>query len=578
MAKEAVFQGAFTSGELSPHLFDRIDLEVYGAGCAYLRNFVPLPHGPITRRRGSRFVAQASAEARLVPFSFSITQSFVLEMTPGKMRVFYEDGIVLNAAGNAPIEVATPWTASDMPNLNWAQYKDWLYITDGRNEPRIIKRYSNTDWRIETPAWVAKPEQWAGDNWPQFVSFFEQRAVYAGTRNQPQQIWMSMTGLPENFTLQTAGETKDDNALSYTIFSTEANGITFVSVTDSLLVGTAGSEFRVGSTVTREAITPKNINIRPQTFFGSAKIRPIRAGSNTAFISRSRTRLRISEYSLSEEQYVATDLTLYANHILNNRIKEMSVQTAPDTYFWAITEVGELIGCTFEKAQKVLGWHTHTTQGEFKSVCVLPTTGNDLIYVCVKRGTKYFIELFYDLTEPILNPEGVKDAIFMDSTLEYKGEPVMGVVGLSHLEGETVSVLADQGSHPDVKVVNGGITLERASRHVQVGLMYKAEFISLIPQSQQTMTLGMVRRINEAIIALENSLDFYYKAATEDDNQLAYTGPTRIMNLAMPPRSDHINIAIKSKSTRTQQLYIMQDKPFPLTIRGIVYYINPSNI
>ncbi len=577
MAKEAVFQGSFTGGELSAHLHDRIDLEIYYAGSAYLRNFVPLPHGPITRRRGSQFIAESATEVRLLPFSFSVSQSFVLEIGDRKMRIYYQDGIVVNSDGT-PLEVLAPWELSDLPNLQWAQYKDWLYIVDGRHQPYAVKRYSNIDWRVEALEFIAKPEEWADENWPQFVAFFEQRAIYAGTAKQPQQLWFSMTGLPENFTLQTAGETQPDNAFTYTIFSEEANGITFISVTDSLLVGTAGSEFRVGSSISREALTPTNIQIRPQTFFGSARIRPIKAGSNTAFLNRSRTRLRIAEYSLAEEQYVATDLTLFASHILQTRVKEMSVQSTPDTYFWAITDSGLLIGCTFEKQQKVLGWHIHETQGFYRSVCVLPTTGDDIVYVSVERSGKYYTEMFTKLTEPIESAEDVTSATYLDSFLTYNGEATKNITGLEHLEGYIVSILTDGAAHPDLMVLNGALTLNWAAKDIRVGLAYNSHFTSLIPQSQEKLTLGQVRRINEAIIALENSHHFYFSAKERGMEQLEYFGPTRIMNKAKLPSSRHDTISISGASAREQQLNIWSDDPFPLTIRGIVYFITPSMV
>ena len=580
MAKESVIQASFSAGELSPHLHDRVDLEAYYAGCAELENFIPLPHGPILRRRGTHFIFEAKGtDVRLIPFSFNVKQSFVLEFSHKCIRVFYEDGIMLNDEGSI-LEITTPFEAKDLFNLNWAQSGDWLYLVDGRHAPKALKRYGNTDWRLEDVAFKKKPEEWKDENQPRFVALFEQRAYYAATPKQPQQIWASRTGLYEDFTMKDGENILDDHAFTYTIFSNDTNGIEWLLAMGALIIGTAGAEFKMGSTSAIDPITPKNVRISVQTHYGSASVRPLRIGSSVIFVQRSKNRIRSFEYSFSEDQYTAQDLTIFASHILAGRVRDMQVQSAPDSYVWLVTEAGQLIGCTYEKAQKVLAWHRHTTtNGKFTSLCILPTQGNDRLYVSVERdinGVKRtFIEVLIDSWEPA---DVAEDAFYVDSGLTYEGEPVTSLVGLQHLEGRTVSALVDGWVHPDMVVKNGGIKLQSPGSKIHVGLGYKSQFLSLVPQSQQRITLGSTRRISEATIALEDSADFFYKAATETHVEIAYDGPTKVMNKAVPLTSKHRTINVTSKSEKTAQLQLWQNRPLPLIIRGIVYTINPSSL
>lgn len=582
MAKQAVMQSSFVAGELSPHMFDRIDIEVYSAGAAYLRNFIPIQHGPIIRRQGSQYLNKTPGFCRLVPFSFSLTQSFMLEFSAGLLRVYYKDTIVLNAAGNAPFSTPTQFREKDLPNLCWAQYKDWLYVCDGYHPPVAIKRYANNDWRQEAIAFTNKPVEWGGTNWPQFVTFFEQRAVYAAAPANPQQIWMSRTGLPENFKYNDGTDSNgqlivlDDHALTYTIFSTDANGIKWIQPGSALLIGTSGGEYRVGSTVFGDAITPKNIKVVPQTTFGSAPVTPVRAGAAIVFIPRSRTRAYSIEYSIQQEQFLTQDITVFSSHIALAGIKEMSCQTAPDTYLWMITRDGDLIGCTYEKSQKVIAWHKHVTDGKYVSIGVSPSDGNDLIYVVIKRGNKYFTELFTNLTEP---PQDINDGWYVDSGLKYDGPPIQHIVGMTHLAGKLINVLADGWVHPQVTVsASGAFDLEQPASRIQAGLPYTSDFTSLVPQSQQQLTVGMKRRISEFLIALEDSLDFYYRAVSQEGAQIAYAGPTHIMNLAKAPYSGHRKLQVDSSSDYTEQLEVWTDRPVPLNIRGLLYYITPAGI
>lgn len=89
---------AFNAGEMSPLLDGRVDLEQRGRGCRTLENWIPLVQGPVTKRPGTKFVAAARGEGRLIPFTFSTTQSYVLEFSNLVMRVFKDGAIVTQTA------------------------------------------------------------------------------------------------------------------------------------------------------------------------------------------------------------------------------------------------------------------------------------------------------------------------------------------------------------------------------------------------------------------------------------------------------------------------------------------------
>ena len=98
MARVAVELTNFTGGELSPRLDGRTDLTKYTSGCATLENLVVYPHGSAARRPGSTFVAEVADsdnKTRLIPFEFSTTQTYMLEFSNLKMRVYKDSGAVL---------------------------------------------------------------------------------------------------------------------------------------------------------------------------------------------------------------------------------------------------------------------------------------------------------------------------------------------------------------------------------------------------------------------------------------------------------------------------------------------------
>ena len=98
MARVAVQLTNFTGGELSPRLDGRNDLAKYASGCSTLENLIVYPHGSAARRPGTNFVAEvadSTKKTRLIPFEFSTTQTYMLEFSNLKIRVFKDNGAVL---------------------------------------------------------------------------------------------------------------------------------------------------------------------------------------------------------------------------------------------------------------------------------------------------------------------------------------------------------------------------------------------------------------------------------------------------------------------------------------------------
>ena len=94
------FQTNFTAGELSPKLAGHINFDKYANGLEILENMTVFPQGGVTRRSGTRFVCEvkdSSAITRLIPFEFSVTQSYVLEFGDEYIRFLKDNGQIVAA-------------------------------------------------------------------------------------------------------------------------------------------------------------------------------------------------------------------------------------------------------------------------------------------------------------------------------------------------------------------------------------------------------------------------------------------------------------------------------------------------
>ena len=155
----------------------------------------------------------------------------------------------------------------------------------------------------------------------------------------------------------------------------------------------------------------------------------------------------------------------------------MAYQEEPNSIVWCVRTDGQLLGFTYQREQQVTAWHRHIFGGSFgsgnavcESVEVLPTDDSEYqVWVIIKRTingvTKRYVEYLHKFDFDETDDTSFN---YLDSQLAYDGSATTTISGLDHLEGETVSVLADGSTHPNKVVSSGGITLDRSSTKVKV--------------------------------------------------------------------------------------------------------------
>ena len=86
----------FIGGELGPSVRARSDIKVYANGCERIENFMIETTGPIKYRTGTLYInpTRRNNLARFIPFQFSDTQAYLIEVTPGYFRFYKDNGII----------------------------------------------------------------------------------------------------------------------------------------------------------------------------------------------------------------------------------------------------------------------------------------------------------------------------------------------------------------------------------------------------------------------------------------------------------------------------------------------------
>lgn len=151
MPNVRTLQRSFAGGEMSPEMFGRIDDVKYQTGAATMKNFVATPQGPAENRPGTAFVRavkDSTKRTRLIPFTYSTTQTMVIELGAGYIR-FHTQGATL-MSGGSPYEIANPYAEADLFDIHYVQSADVMTLVHPNYAPRELRRLGATSWTLTT--------------------------------------------------------------------------------------------------------------------------------------------------------------------------------------------------------------------------------------------------------------------------------------------------------------------------------------------------------------------------------------------------------------------------------------------
>lgn len=548
---------SFTGGEWSPRLQGRVDIQKYNTSCEILENMVCYPHGGITRRMGLELIEEAKAEnVRMIPFEYNREQAYVLEFSDKCIR-FYRNGAQLAPLG-VTYEVVTNYLETELEEICFAQSNDVLYLVHEKHPPRKLTRPGADTFNLADVAFTDKPAEWVADNYPRTVTFFQSRLVFGGTPLQPQTVWMSKAFDLEVFT--TGGAANDPK--KWTLSSTQNNAIQWIVPFKKLMIGTTGGEWSLSLPDNATAV-----QVERESNHGSKNSRSQLVGNEVLYISRDGKKLRGMTYSFEADGFTSPELSLLSEHLTRSGIKEYDFAQNPDGILWTVMQDGTFSGFTYLKSQEVQAWHRHSTNGQVKSVCTIEGSTGSETWFAVHRNGKTLIEKMADQFEG----ENANDpkCTYLDSFLTYQGDETSLISGLDHLEGMTVSVLADGFWLEDKEVEGGQITIERPSELVIVGLKYPWRTIPLRLEggSPVGFAQGKKKKIESIIVRLERSLGINHKI--KDGNFESELPARKFGDKFDTPASLFSGdqyIKLHNSWDRKGQFELFGDSPFPVTI------------
>ena len=144
------------------------------------------------------------------------------------------------------------------------------------------------------------------------------------------------------------------------------------------------------------------------------------------------------------------------------------------------------------------------------------TAGGHAPFVSSSVGTKYLLRS--DQNQVIVTVSGYTDASHVDATLETAPHVSLQATALAdwalatqalgdlwHLEGRELAILADGSVQPRATVVNGQITLPRASGRIVAGLPYVCDLETLNLEAGPPTLQGRQKAVNEVVLRVKDT-------------------------------------------------------------------------
>lgn len=405
---------------------------------------------------------------------------------------------------------------------------------------------------------------------PRAIGFYEERLYLAGTTGQPQTIFGSVSADFENHTPGTL----DDSAVNFTIASDKVNVIKHILPARFLQILTTSAEFTLSGGSGTTPVSPTNVNVLRETTFGTSDIRPLRAGNSTILIQKGQEKVKEITFDLDTDGLLGIDLSILADHIPRGGLSDMIWQQEPELILWFVHSDGRLIGLTYDRANGAIGWHEHPLGGNavVESVAAIPSGSEDQVYLSVKRTINGSTVRHICYMTPIYFNDDILDAFFVDSGLTYDGSATTTVSGLNHLEGETVSILADGSTHADKVVTGGTVTLDRSASKVHVGYSYTSyiETLRLEAGADDGIAQGKIKRIHGVTARFLNTVGAEIGPTVNSLDRVPFRDSSMAMNQAVPMYSGDKEVSFPSGYDNDAQIVIQQTQPLPMTVLAIM--------
>jgi len=476
------------------------------------------------------------------------------------------------------------WLADEYITVTWSavtgatEYNVYREVNGVYGYVGTANTTSFTDDNIEpdlqSTAPVYKNPFATANDYPSCSAYFQQRKMYANSKNSPQTLWSSQTAAPNNFNVSRPLVATD--AVTLVMDDREVNEIRHLIPMKDLIVLTSNSEWKVNGTDGVFQANPMPAAVI-QSCYGASHIEPVVSGSMVIFVQAGGSVIRDLGYDIMTEGYDGDELSLFSSHLFEGKeVVSMAYAKEPYRLLFVVFNDGTAATMTYNKKQKLCGWTQLVTKGSFECVDVVREGLEDVAYFVIKRNINGQDVKFIERTKTRI----IKDAsqgFLVDCGLSANFvNPVSTIRGLDHLEGEKVICNVNGGIIDGLTVENGSITLPNGKKasSIVVGLPYEFELETLNVEGENTQ--GLKKIINQVSVKIYNSReDFVFCGA--DGSEFRHSRCDDSINHAGHLYSKDIASTVFALPKTDATIKVKQTYPLPLTILSISAVVDVQN-
>jgi hypothetical protein len=299
--------------------------------------------------------------------------------------------------------------------------------------------------------------------------------------------------------------------------------------------------------------------------------------------------------------YTGNDISVLSSHLFfGHNLERWCYAEQPFYQVWAVRDDGILLSLTYLKEQDVNAWAHHDSFGnsgtdKFLSVASIPEQqipglNVDSVYFVLQRTIPGInggqpVQYVERMNCRNFLTNGASDATkawFVDCGLQYNGNPVSAggngggavatVSGLDHLNGATVSILADGSVSPQQVVQAGSITLPFPATTITVGLPYVSQLQTLCmePEGMAMQVQDYRKKISAVAVRVADTRGLKVGPNFGDLTEIKERSALVSMGSAIPLFTGDERVVIDNQYLVDDDVCIEQDNPLPCTILGVI--------
>lgn len=403
---------------------------------------------------------------------------------------------------------------------------------------------------------------------PGALGLFEQRRWFAGTGERPLSIIATKSGTTDEMSRHYPNQNVDD-CIVVQAETRDANRILHLVPLQDLIMFTSSAEWRISAS-DGGAITPVNISVKPQSYYGCTEVQPVIASNQCLYATARGGHIREMGYSRDVYGYLSSDISVRATHLFDGyKIDDMCYMKAPFPRLACVSSSGLIANCTYMPEQSLQAWSSFSTDGIFESCASIPEGGDDgedSLYVVVRRVIEGQVVHYIERMGII--EDNTDMSLCLDSCLTGQFPTPQTVIGgLQHLEGKTVGAQCDGNSIKDLTVKNGQVTLPKPASNIVIGLPIDYSVLTL-PFITQIQGYGKGRVKNIGKVYVQVLYDGELSAGPTDGQQVTLTGEflNRYSDEPSEPAVREISAVMRGKWSELTQMLIKHTDYKPVEI------------